>query len=249
MKKFFAIAIALMMVLSISTFAADYEVDIASITEASENCVGEHDGANFSGPVIMFHNGVGINATLGEIDLSKYSKVIFEYGSDPTAYYLETDLVVLKDANDNELGSFMPSIPTGFWGAMTRTSEIELNTDYNGKVVLYSALSAHGISICNITFVEKGAETEAPATEAPATEAPATEAPATEAPATEAPATEAPATEAPAAEETKAEATAADTTAGDDKDEEGSSIVPIIIIAAVVVVAAVAVVVIMKKKK
>lgn len=246
MKKFFAVAIALMMVLSLGVFAADYEVDIPSITEASENCVGEHEGANFSGAVIKFHNGVGVKATLGEIDLSKYSKVIFEYGSDPSAYYMDTDTINLKDADGNDLGSFMPSIPTGFWGAAPRTSEIALNTDYNGKVVLYSNLSSHGISICNITFVEKGAETEAPATEAPATEA-ETEAPATEAPATEA------VTEAPAADtqaETKAETNAAETKADDDKkDDEGSSIVPIIIIAAVVVVAAVAVVVIMKKKK
>ena len=246
MKKFFAVAIALMMVLSLGVFAADYEVDIPSITDASSNCIGEHDGAQFNGTVIMFHNGVGVKATLGEIDLSKYSKVVVEYGSDPNAIFSPADSIILKDADGNDIGSFMPSVPTGFWGLMTRTSEIALNTDYNGKVVLFSNLTGDGISICNITFVEKSVETEAPATEAPATEA-ETEAPATEAPATEAE------TEAPAADtkaETKAETNDAETKADDDKkDDEGSSIVPIIIIAAVVVVAAVAVAVIMKKKK
>ena len=163
MKKFFAVAIALMMVLSLGVFAADYEVDIPSITDASSNCIGEHDGAQFNGTVIMFHNGVGVKATLGEIDLSKYSKVVVEYGSDPNAIFSPSDSIILKDADGNDIGSFMPSVPTGFWGLMTRTSEIALNTDYNGKVVLFSNLTGDGISICNITFVEKSVETEAPA--------------------------------------------------------------------------------------
>ncbi len=248
MKKFFAVAIALMMVLSLGVFAADYEVDIASITEASSDCVGEYTEAQFTGTVIKFQNGVGLTATLGEIDLSKYSRVIFDYGSDPTAYYLDTDTINLKDAEGNDLGSFVPSPPTGFWAQSLRTSEIALDTDYNGKVVLYSNLSGHGIAISNIIFIEKSAETEAPATEAE-TEAPATEAE-TEAPATEAE-TEAPAadTTADTTAETKAETNAAETKADDKKDEEGSSVLPIIIIVAVVAVAAVAVVVMMKKNK
>lgn len=246
MKKFFAVAIALMMVLSLGVFAADYEVDIGSITDASDNCVGEHEGAQFGGPVIKFHNGEGVRANLGEIDLSKYSKAVFVYGSDPSATFGTVDKIYLKDASGNEIGSFMVTPPTGFWGMATRESEIALDTDYNGVVEVVSGLPSHGISIASITFIEKGAETEAPATEAPATEAPATEAPATEAPATDAPATNAPATDAPA---TDAPATGADSTATDDKDEEGGfPVVPVVIIA-VVVVAAVAAVVVMKKKK
>ncbi len=242
MKKFFAIAITLMMVLSLGVFAADYEVDIASITDASDDVVVDFTDAGYTGKVIKFTNGTGLNANLGAIDLSLYSKVVFTYGSDPGAYYDTADSVYLEDAEGNMIGSFAPSAPTGFWASMERQSEIAIDTEYNGDVIVVSGLSGHGIAISSIVFVEASAETEAPATEAPATEAPATDA------ATEAPATTSAVTNATTNAVTNATTNATTNAAGTD-DGEGGSIVPIIVIVAVVVVAAVAAVVIMKKKK
>ena len=135
MKKFFAIAITLMMVLSLGVFAADYEVDIASITDASDDVVVDFTDAGYTGKVIKFTNGTGLNANLGAIDLSLYSKVVFTYGSDPGAYYDTADSVYLEDAEGNMIGSFAPSAPTGFWASMERQSEIVIDTDPDGKLI------------------------------------------------------------------------------------------------------------------
>lgn len=256
MKKFFVLTIAIMMVLSMGVFAADYEVDIASITDFTENCVFVHEGASFDGVTINFFNGPGAKALLGDLDLSDYSKVVFAYGSDPQASYLPTDCIRLCDSEGNEIGRFTPSMPYGFWGTAIRESEIAIDSTYSGPVYVVTGLSSHGISISGVTFIEKGTEapaTEAPATEAPATDAPATEAPATDAPATAAPATDAPATAAPAtdAPATNAPATNAPATSDDDnkKDDGGNNIIPIIIIVVVVIAAAAVAVVLVKKSK
>lgn len=256
MKKFFALTIALMMVFTLGVFAADYEVDISSITDFTNGCISVHEGAQFDGVTINFLNNDGPKACLGDLNLADYSKVIVYYGSDPSAYYDISDNVFLQDADGNNIGSFQPSVPYGFWGQAIRESEIEISSDYSGLVYLASGLSNHGISISGVTFVEKtegdnapatDAATDAPATNAPTTDAPATNAPASDAPATNAPATNAPATNAPATNaSTNAPATDSDDKADDDK---GSPVLPIIIIIAVVAVAAVVAVVLVKKFK
>ncbi len=255
MKKFFALTIALMMVFTLGVFAADYEVDISSITDFTNGCVFVHEGAQFDGVTINFLNNDGPKACLGDLNLADYSKVIVYYGSDPAAYYDISDNVFLQDAEGNKIGSFQPSVPYGFWGQAIRESEIEISSDYSGLVYLVSGLSSHGISISGVTFVEKTEGDNAPATdvatEAPATNAPATNA-ATEAPATNAPATNAPATNAPATNaSTDASTKAPAATNSDDKADDGKSspVLPIIIIIAVVAVAAVVAVVLVKKSK
>ena len=105
MKRFFAVAIALMMVLSLGVFAADYEIDIPSITDASDGVVVDFTDAHFTSKVIMFVNGKGLKVNLGTIDLSKYSKVVFTYGSDAGAYYDSTDTVYITDASGNTMAS------------------------------------------------------------------------------------------------------------------------------------------------
>ena len=53
MKKFLAVAISLMMVLSLSAFAANLEIDIDSLKTDATPWVGVHDGANFDGNTIQ----------------------------------------------------------------------------------------------------------------------------------------------------------------------------------------------------
>lgn len=164
MKKFLAVAISLMMVLSLSAFAANLEIDIDSLATDATPWVGVHTGANFDGNTIQIMSAHHITP-LGEIDLSKYSKVIVEYGTGADATYTSADKVNFTDANNNVLASFTPSNGTGHWGLAKRTTEIDLSgVDYNGLVKIAYGSGAPNMSVCGITFVEAGAEGDAPAT-------------------------------------------------------------------------------------
>lgn len=162
MKKFLAVAISLMMVLSLSAFAANLEIDIDSLATEATPWVGVHNGANFEGNTIQIMSAHHITP-LGEIDLSKYSKVIIEYGTGTDSTYTSDNKINLTDADGNVLGSFTPSNSTGHWGLAIRSSEIDLsNVDYNGVVKLaYGLNGAGGMSVCGITFVEAGASGDA----------------------------------------------------------------------------------------
>ena len=163
MKKFLAVAISLMMVLSLSAFAANLEIDIDSLATEATPWVGVHNGANFDGITIQIMSPHHITP-LGEIDLSKYSKVIVEYGTGADATYTSADKVNFTDADGNVLASFTPSNGTGHWGLAKRTTEIDLSgVDYNGLVKIAYGSGAPGMSVSAITFVEAGAEGDAPA--------------------------------------------------------------------------------------
>ncbi len=170
MKKFLAVAISLMMVLSLSAFAANLEIDIDSLKTDATPWVGVHTGANFDGNTIQIMSPHHITP-LGEIDLSKYSKVIVEYGTGAEATYTSADKVNFTDADGNVLASFTPSNGTGHWGLAKRTTEIDLSgVDYSGIVKIGYGSGAPGMSVSAITFVEAGAEGDAPeAPEAPET--------------------------------------------------------------------------------
>ena len=163
MKKFLAVAISLMMVLSLSAFAANLEIDIDSLATDATPWVGVHNGANFDGITIQIMSAHHITP-LGEIDLSKYSKVIVEYGTGADATYTSADKVNFTDADGNVLASFTPSDSTGHWGLAKRTTEIDLSgVDYNGVVKIAYGSGSPNMSVSAITFVEAGAAGDAPA--------------------------------------------------------------------------------------
>ena len=236
MKKFFAVAIALMMVLSLGVFAADISVDVAALPGAVD-----FGDAQYTTNVIKVESSSGIS--IGSYDLSKVSKIVVYSGSDPGApidahkiYVCKADGSVIGEAQLAQIGAF--------WAQGQRPVEIAIDTDYNGDVLLKKDEPGHGIAVDQITLVEKTADAETEAVTEAATEA-ATDA-VTDA-ATDV-VTDA-ATDAATNAATDA-ATNADSSANGDKNDKdgGFPVVPVVIVA-VVVVAAVAAVVVMKKKK
>jgi hypothetical protein len=158
-------------------------IDVAGHELAQDFSAGGYDAW-----VIKFTT-YGKAANLGELDLSKYEKVIITYGSDKgamlgdlggTVYLTSTGAIVDKKNNPidyTELASATLSNPEGNWAAGNRTVEISLaDVNYNGPVYLtYNVPEKQGMVVSAITFVASAAEedTSAPAdedTSAPAEE-------------------------------------------------------------------------------
>ena len=236
MKKFFAVAITLMMVLSLGVFAADISVDVAGLPSATD-----WTDAHYSTKIIKIDSSDGIS--IGSFDLSKVSKIVVYYGSDAGAP-IDSHMLYVCKSNGATIGEAQLAQIGAFWADGQRPVEIAIDTDYNGEVLLIKDEPGHMIAVDKIILVEKTADAETEAVTDAATEA-ATDA-VTDA-ATDV-VTDA-ATDAATNAATDA-ATNADSAANGDKNDKdgGFPVVPVVIVA-VVVVAAVAAVVVMKKKK
>ncbi len=227
MKKFFAVAITLMMVLSLGVFAADISVDVAALPNAID-----WTDAHYSTKIIKVDSSDGIS--IGSFDLSKVSKVVVSYGSDPDAP-IDSHMLYVCKSNGATIGEAQLAQIGGFWADGQRTIEIAIDTDYNGEVLLIKDEPGHMIAVDKITLVEKSADAATEAVTDAATEA-VTDA-----------ATDA-VTDA-ATDAATGAVTNADSSANGEKDEDGGFPIFPVVVVAVVVVAAVAAVVVMKKKK
>lgn len=156
MKKFFAVAITLMMVLSLGVFAADISVDVAALPNATD-----WTDAHYSTKIIKVDSSDGIS--IGSFDLSKVSKIVVYYGSDPDAP-IDSHMLYVCKSNGATIGEAQLAQIGGFWADGQRPVEIAIDTDYNGEVIITKDEANHMMAIDAITFVGEAEGGETPST-------------------------------------------------------------------------------------
>lgn len=184
MKKTLSMFIVFAMIVSalaVSAFAADYEVDIASQSDAVE-----FTAAGYQSNIFLF-NYTDVKS-IGEVDFSKYDSVVIKYSYDgdnergglTAAQAFEQTTgdciigftagdtcfgyadVVNQEAVDSAIAFGTMEYNAGSWAGATRTMTIDISdVDYNG-VTKMSVNNPWGtqVVVSAVTFVEAGAAGE-----------------------------------------------------------------------------------------
>ncbi len=158
MKKFLAIAITLMMVLTLGVFA-DTTINAADLPAAQT-----HGGHYGSTKIIYIGSSEGVS--IGSADLSDVAKITVFYGCDPGAP-VDTHKIYVCQADGTVIGEAQLSQIGAFWNDGQRPVDIAIDSDYNGEIILKKDDPNHGIAIDKIVLSGDAVVTP-PATDDPA---------------------------------------------------------------------------------
>lgn len=159
MKKFLAVAITLMMVLTLGVFAAEVTIDASTLPDAIA-----FTEAQYSAKILRIEDEDGVS--IGSVDLAGVAKITVSYGGDGSAPFGEHNIYVCQEDGTVIAQTKLAASSTG-WAAGQRTVDIAIDSDYNGNVILKKDVPGHQIAIDKIIL--SGDAVVAPPADNPAT--------------------------------------------------------------------------------
>ena len=128
MKRFLAVAITLMMVLTLGVFAADVTIDASTLPGAIE-----FSPAKYTAKILRIESEDGVS--IGTANLADYAKITVSYGGDPGVAFGEHNIYVCQ-ADGTVIAQAKLSQNGLFWADGQRTVDIAIDSDYNGEIFL-----------------------------------------------------------------------------------------------------------------
>ena len=141
MKRFLAVAITLMMVLTLGVFA-DTTINAADLPGAIA-----FTEAQYTAKILRIEDEDGVS--IGTIDLADVSKITVSYGGDGSAPFGEHNIYVCQADGTVIAQTKLAASSTG-WAAGQRTVDIAVDSDYNGEIFLKKDVPGHQIAIDKI---------------------------------------------------------------------------------------------------
>lgn len=159
MKKFLAVAITLMMVLTLGVFA-DTTINAADLPGAID-----FGDAQYTSKILRIENEDGVS--IGSADLSGVSKITVSYGGDPGVAFGEHNIYVCQ-ADGTVIAQAKLSQNGLFWANGQRTVDIAISSSYNGEIILKKDNPTNQIAIDKIILSGDAGEVTPPAADEPA---------------------------------------------------------------------------------
>lgn len=159
MKKILAVAITLMMVLTLGVFAADVTIDASTLPGAID-----FSPAKYTAKILRIESEDGVS--IGTANLADYAKITVSYGGDPGVAFAEHNIYVCQ-ADGTVIAQAKLSQNGLFWAEGQRTVDIAINSDYNGEIFLKKDEPTNQIAIDKIVLSDDATVT--PPADNPAT--------------------------------------------------------------------------------